>query len=89
MAAADLVAALAAVRFAVSAEPAAPMLGGILFDLDGELLRLVATDRYRLAVGAAPAARRPRPSSTFCCRPRSPTSSAPWRRKPTRRAPAS
>lgn len=54
VAAADLVAALAAVRFAVSAEPVAPMLGGILFDLDGELLRLVATDRYRLAVGSAP-----------------------------------
>ncbi|GAB2732403.1 DNA polymerase III subunit beta family protein [Kitasatospora kifunensis] len=51
----ELAAALAAVRFAVSTDPELPMLGGILFDLDGTVLRLVATDRYRLAVGAAAA----------------------------------
>ncbi|GAA1223586.1 MerR family DNA-binding transcriptional regulator [Kitasatospora nipponensis] len=51
---AGLAAALAAVRFAVSADPAFPMLGGVLFDLPGELLRLVATDRHRLAVAQTP-----------------------------------
>ncbi|MFE0458047.1 MerR family transcriptional regulator [Kitasatospora sp. NPDC058965] len=50
---AELAAALSAVRFAVSADPGLPVLGGILFDLDGEALRLVATDRYRMAVGQA------------------------------------
>ncbi|MFF7634173.1 MerR family transcriptional regulator [Kitasatospora sp. NPDC008050] len=49
----ELAAALAAVRFAVSADPELPMLGGVLFDLDGAVLRLVATDRYRMAFGAA------------------------------------
>ncbi|MGF1429280.1 MerR family transcriptional regulator [Kitasatospora sp. LaBMicrA B282] len=52
--AADLLTALAAVRFAVSHDSAYPMLGGVLFDLDGSELRLIATDRHRLAVGAAP-----------------------------------
>jgi DNA polymerase III sliding clamp (beta) subunit (PCNA family) len=52
---AELSAALTAVRFAVSVDPALPMLGGILFDLDGDVLRLVATDRYRMAVGQAAA----------------------------------
>jgi DNA-binding transcriptional MerR regulator len=56
---AELAAALSAVRFAVSADPELPMLGGILFDLDGESLTLVATDRYRLAVGRAAAQARP------------------------------
>ncbi|MCX4748218.1 MerR family transcriptional regulator [Kitasatospora sp. NBC_01287] len=53
----DLVAALAAVRFAVSRDAELPMLGGVLFDFDpdGAELRLVATDRYRLAVGTAAA----------------------------------
>ncbi|PYC87934.1 DNA polymerase III subunit beta [Streptomyces tateyamensis] len=50
---AEFAAALAAVRFAVSADPGKPVLGGILLDLDGEVLRAVATDRYRLAVGQA------------------------------------
>ncbi|WP_327067605.1 DNA polymerase III subunit beta family protein [Kitasatospora sp. NBC_01302] len=53
VAGAELAAALAAVRFAVSADPELPMLGGVLFDLDGAALRLVATDRYRMAVGTA------------------------------------
>ncbi|MFE9172663.1 MerR family transcriptional regulator [Streptomyces kebangsaanensis] len=49
----ELAAALDAVRFAASTDPELPMLGGVLFDLDGEDLRLVATDRYRMAVARA------------------------------------
>ncbi|MFE7168614.1 MerR family transcriptional regulator [Streptomyces sp. NPDC057616] len=51
--AAELAAALDAVRFAVSADPELPMLGGVLFDVEGEALRVVATDRYRMAVAYA------------------------------------
>lgn len=50
---AELAAALAAVRFAVSVDPELPMLAGVLFDLDGDVLRLVTTDRYRIAVAQA------------------------------------
>ncbi|MFF3618914.1 MerR family transcriptional regulator [Streptomyces sp. NPDC002467] len=57
----ELAAALDAVRFAASADPELPMLGGVLFDIEGDALRVVATDRYRMAVahvgttgGAAP-----------------------------------
>ncbi|MFD8637194.1 MerR family transcriptional regulator, partial [Streptomyces sp. NPDC059656] len=46
----ELAAALDAVRFAASADPELPMLGGVLFDIEGEALRVVATDRYRMAV---------------------------------------
>ncbi|MFJ5776195.1 MerR family transcriptional regulator [Streptomyces sp. NPDC093094] len=46
----ELAAALDAVRFAAGTDPELPMLGGILFDIEGEGLRLVATDRYRMAV---------------------------------------
>ena len=48
----DLAAALDTVRFAVSGDPDLPMLGGVHLDVDGteQALRLVATDRYRLAV---------------------------------------
>jgi DNA polymerase III subunit beta len=46
----DLADALAAVRFAVSDDPELPALGGVLFDYDGDTLRLVASDRYRLAL---------------------------------------
>lgn len=46
----ELAAALDAVRFAASTDPELPMLGGILFDIDGESLHTVATDRYRMAV---------------------------------------
>ncbi|MFC8102496.1 MerR family transcriptional regulator [Streptomyces sp. NPDC057363] len=46
----DLASALDSVRFATGGDPELPMLGGVLFDLEGESLHLVATDRYRLAV---------------------------------------
>ncbi|MGW3492630.1 DNA polymerase III subunit beta family protein [Streptomyces sp. NPDC001020] len=49
----ELAAALDAVRFAASTDPELPMLGGVLFDIDGETLHVVATDRYRMAVGQA------------------------------------
>ncbi|MEV7785266.1 MerR family transcriptional regulator [Streptomyces sp. NPDC088106] len=45
-----LAAALDAVRFAAGTDPELPMLGGIHLDLDDGGLRLVATDRYRMAV---------------------------------------
>ncbi|GAA4997256.1 MerR family transcriptional regulator [Kitasatospora paranensis] len=50
--AAGLAAALEAVRFAVHPDAGAlPAVAGVLFDgTDGGVLRLVATDRYRLAV---------------------------------------
>jgi DNA polymerase-3 subunit beta len=51
--AADLAAAIDAVRFAVGTDPELPMLGGILFETDADGLWLVATDRYRLALAAA------------------------------------
>ncbi|MEU5697286.1 MerR family transcriptional regulator [Streptomyces aurantiacus] len=54
--AAELAAALDAVRFAASADPGLPMLGGVLFDIEGEHLDVVATDRYRLAVARSGAA---------------------------------
>jgi DNA-binding transcriptional MerR regulator len=46
--------ALDAVRFAASTDPELPSLGGVLFDVDGGVLTLVATDRYRLAVSRVP-----------------------------------
>ncbi|MGW2732449.1 DNA polymerase III subunit beta family protein [Streptomyces sp. NPDC001494] len=45
-----LAAALDAVRFAVGTDPELPMLGGVLFDVDGDGVHTVATDRYRMAV---------------------------------------
>ncbi|MGW0347639.1 DNA polymerase III subunit beta family protein [Streptomyces anthocyanicus] len=42
--------ALDAVRFAAGRDPELPMLGGVLFDVEGDTLHLVATDRYRMAV---------------------------------------
>ncbi|KXK62516.1 MerR family transcriptional regulator [Micromonospora rosaria] len=51
----DLAAALDAVRFAVGMDPDLPMLGAVLFDVDPHGVRLVATDRYRMAFGRAPA----------------------------------
>ncbi|MEV5486635.1 MerR family transcriptional regulator [Streptomyces bobili] len=53
VAAPELAAALDAVRFAASADPELPMLGGVLFDIEPEELHVVATDRYRLAVARA------------------------------------
>jgi DNA polymerase III sliding clamp (beta) subunit (PCNA family) len=40
-------AALDAARFAV---PELPMLGGVLFDVEGDAISFVATDRYRMAI---------------------------------------
>ncbi|MDK0521526.1 MerR family transcriptional regulator [Streptomyces sp. ML-6] len=45
-----LAAALDAVRFAAGTDPELPMLHGVLFDFEDDGLRVVATDRYRLAV---------------------------------------
>src|SRR5690242_3257328 len=49
----ELAAALDAVRFAAGTDPELPMLGGVLFDIDGGTLHVVATDRYRMAVARA------------------------------------
>lgn len=49
----ELAAALDAVRFAAGGDPELPMLAGVLFDIEGEALRVVATDRYRMAVARA------------------------------------
>ncbi|MET9058017.1 MerR family transcriptional regulator [Streptomyces antibioticus] len=49
----ELAAALDTVRFAARTDGELPALGGILFDIEGEALRLVATDRYRMAVARA------------------------------------
>ncbi|MFF9348001.1 MerR family transcriptional regulator [Streptomyces sp. NPDC014734] len=49
----ELATALDAVRFAAGTDPDLPMLHGVLFDFEGGELRLVATDRYRLAVAHA------------------------------------
>ena len=61
--AAGLAAALDQVRFAVGTDPELPVLGGALFDIQTDSgtgeesgdgwLRLVATDRYRMALSAA------------------------------------
>jgi len=53
--AADLLAGLLDIRFAVSTNPELPMLGGVLFDVDADRLRLVATDRYRMACSSVTA----------------------------------
>jgi DNA-binding transcriptional MerR regulator len=53
VAAPELAAALDAVRFAASTDPELPMLGGVLFDIEGGSLHAVATDRYRMAVAQA------------------------------------
>ena len=50
--AAELAAALRAVRYAVGTDPELPMLTGVLLDVDDAAARLAATDRYRLAVSA-------------------------------------
>jgi DNA-binding transcriptional MerR regulator len=52
--AADLMTAIASVRFAAGVDPALPGLCGVLFDVEGDVLRLVASDRYRMAVATVP-----------------------------------
>lgn len=52
----ELCAAVDAVRFAVGTDPALPGLAGVLLDVTDDGLRLVATDRHRLAVATAGAA---------------------------------
>ncbi|MCZ4557894.1 MerR family transcriptional regulator [Rhodococcus maanshanensis] len=47
--------ALTTVRFAVSTDPEFPMLGGVLLEAADNELRLVATDRCRLAIASTPA----------------------------------
>lgn len=49
--------ALAAVQFAVGDAASPPALRGVLVDASGDDVRLVATDRYRLAVALVPGAR--------------------------------
>ncbi|MCP9985604.1 MerR family transcriptional regulator [Streptomyces sudanensis] len=49
----ELAAALDAVRFAAGSDPELPMLDAVLFDAEGDGLRVVATDRYRMAVARA------------------------------------
>ena len=51
----DLSDALSAVRFAMSNDPELPALCGVLFDFDGGTLRLVTSDRYRLALATVAA----------------------------------
>ncbi|MEU4790734.1 MerR family transcriptional regulator [Micromonospora tulbaghiae] len=46
----DLAAAVDAVRFAVGADPGLPVLSGVLVEVEPDGVRLVATDRHRLAV---------------------------------------
>ncbi|SIN12871.1 MerR family transcriptional regulator [Micromonospora cremea] len=50
---ADLAAAVDAVRFAVGADPALPVLSGVLIDVEADGVRLVASDRHRLALARA------------------------------------
>jgi len=47
-----LLGALRAVRFAVGTDPELPMLTGVLLDVADDGVRIVASDRYRLAVRA-------------------------------------
>ncbi|MGV9766109.1 DNA polymerase III subunit beta family protein [Micromonospora tulbaghiae] len=46
----DLAAAVDAVRFAVGTDPDLPVLSGVLVEVEPDGVRLVATDRHRLAV---------------------------------------
>ncbi|MFU8850069.1 MerR family transcriptional regulator [Micromonospora sp. SL1-18] len=50
---ADLAAAVDAVRFAVGTDPELPVLAGVLLEVEADGVRLVATDRHRLAVARA------------------------------------
>jgi DNA polymerase III sliding clamp (beta) subunit (PCNA family) len=64
VAADDLRAALRSVRYAISTDPELPMLQGVLLDVDDDAVRVVATDRYRLAVSALPGAELTGPSGS-------------------------
>ncbi|MEV4680700.1 MerR family transcriptional regulator [Streptomyces kurssanovii] len=46
----ELAASLDAVRFAAGGDPELPMLDSVLFDVEGEAISFVATDRYRMAI---------------------------------------
>ncbi len=48
-----LIRALAEVRYAVSDDPELPMLHGVFLESDAATIRLVATDRFRLATSTA------------------------------------
>ena len=50
------------------------MINGVLVDVEPDAIRLVATDRYRLAVAEVPARVTDRAAGT-CCRPVSSTGS--------------
>ncbi|MEU5941713.1 MerR family transcriptional regulator [Micromonospora sp. NPDC047548] len=50
----DLAAAVDAVRFAVGANPELLVLAGVLLDVEPDGVRLVATDRHRLALARTP-----------------------------------
>ncbi|MET8351813.1 MULTISPECIES: MerR family transcriptional regulator [unclassified Micromonospora] len=56
LAPAELAAAVDAVRFAVGRDPELPVLTGVLVDVELDGVRLVATDRHRLALARAGAA---------------------------------
>ncbi|MGV9806504.1 DNA polymerase III subunit beta family protein [Micromonospora chersina] len=47
---ADLAAAVDAVRFAVGTDPELPVLSAVLLEVEPDAVRLVATDRHRMAV---------------------------------------
>jgi DNA-binding transcriptional MerR regulator len=49
----DLAAAVDAVRFAVGTDPDLPVLSAVLLEVEADGVRLVATDRHRLAVARA------------------------------------
>ncbi|SIS00086.1 DNA polymerase III beta subunit, C-terminal domain [Micromonospora avicenniae] len=53
----ELTQAIDAVRFAVGTDPELPVLTGVLFDVTPDGVRLVATDRHRLALARAGAGR--------------------------------
>lgn len=59
----ELARALDSVRHAVGDDPGFPMLRGILLEPVGDTLRLVATDRFRLAIAEAPATLGSHPTS--------------------------
>jgi DNA-binding transcriptional MerR regulator len=46
----EVATALDAVRFAAGRDPELPMLDGVLFDVEGDAISFVATDRYRMAI---------------------------------------